>query len=54
MLFRSYEVDGRKTWTKATIHAGDRLCVEAMGLFLEASVPVPGQPGKKSIKGDVG
>lgn len=54
--FRSWvhEVDGRKTWTKATIHAGDRLCVEAMGLFLEASVPVPGQPGKKSIKGDVG
>lgn len=48
------ETDGRKTWTNATIHAGDRLCVEARGLFLEASVAVPGQPGKRSTRGDVG
>lgn len=46
--------DGRKTWTHATIHAGDRLCVEARGLFLEASVPVPGQPGERSARGDAG
>lgn len=43
-----HEVDGRKTWTHGTIHAGDRLCVEARGLFLEAGVPVPGQPGTSS------
>lgn len=56
LTFRSWvdEVDGRKTWTNATIHAGERLCVEARGLFLEAGVSVPGQPGKRSIKGDVG
>ena len=46
------EFDGRKTWTHATIHAGDRLCVEARGLFLEASVPVPGQPGTSSTIAD--
>ncbi len=28
------EVDGRKILTKATVHAGDRLCAEADGLFL--------------------
>ena len=47
-----HEVDGRKTWTHGTIHAGDRLCVEARGLFLEASVPVPGQPGTRSTVAD--
>ena len=49
-----HEVDGRKTWTHATIHAGERLCVEARGLFLEASVPVPGQPGARSTVADDG
>ncbi|MBR7539200.1 PaaI family thioesterase, partial [Mycobacterium tuberculosis] len=54
LTFRAWghEVDGRKTWTHATIHAGDRLCVEARGLFLEASVPVPGQPGARSTIAD--
>lgn len=54
LTFRAWvdEVDGRKTWTNATIHTGDRLCVEARGLFLEAGVPVPGQPGKSSRRGD--
>ncbi|WP_440220641.1 PaaI family thioesterase [Dietzia sp. MNB45] len=54
LTFRAWvhEVDGRKTWTQATIHAGDRLCVEARGLFLEASVPVPGQPGARSTIAD--
>lgn len=54
LTFRAWvhEVDGRKTWTRATIHAGDRLCVEARGLFLEASVPVPGQPGARSTIAD--
>ncbi|GLB64277.1 aromatic compound degradation protein PaaI [Dietzia sp. NCCP-2495] len=47
-----HETEGRKTWTHATIHAGDRLCVEARGLFLEASVPVPGRPDVKWNKGD--
>ncbi|MFL0580319.1 PaaI family thioesterase [Dietzia sp. 179-F 9C3 NHS] len=56
LSFRSWvaEIDGRKTWTHATIHAGDRLCVEARGLFLEASVPVPGQPDERSTVGDGG
>ncbi len=54
LTFRAWvhEVDGRKTWTHATIHAGDRLCVEARGLFLEASVSVPGQPGARSTIAD--
>lgn len=54
LTFRSWvdEMDGRKTWTKATIHAGDRLCVEARGLFLEASVAVPGRPDQRSTVGD--
>lgn len=54
LSFRAWvdEVDGRKTWTNATIHAGDRLCVEARGLFLEAGVPIPGQPGRDSRWGD--
>ena len=54
LTFRAWvhEVDGRKTWTHATIHAGDRLCVEARGLFLEASVPVPGQPRARSTIAD--
>lgn len=54
LTFRSWvqEVDGRKTWTHATIHAGERLCVEARGLFLEASVAVPGQPDQRSTVGD--
>ncbi|MGN0099470.1 MAG: PaaI family thioesterase [Dietzia sp.] len=56
LTFRAWvqESEGRKTWTHATIHAGDRLCVEARGLFLEASVPVPGQPGTESMLGDGG
>ena len=54
LVFRSWveKVEGRKTWTIATVHAGDRLCVEARGLFLEASVPVPGRPGSASTVGD--
>lgn len=54
LSFRAWvdEVEGRKTWTNATIHAGERLCVEARGLFLEAGVPVPGRPGTKWLKGD--
>ena len=54
LSFRAWvqEREGRKTWTHATIHAGERLCVEARGLFLEASVPVPGQPGTESMLGD--
>ncbi len=54
LVFRSWvaESEGRKTWTHATIHAGDRLCVEARGLFLEASVAVPGRPGTRSTIGD--
>ena len=54
LRFRAWvqEVDGRKTWTHATIHAGERLCVEARGLFLEASVPVPGRPDQRSTIGD--
>lgn len=54
LTFRSWvqEVDGRKTWTHATIYAGERLCVEARGLFLEATVAVPGQPGERSTVGD--
>ena len=54
LSFRGWvqETDGRKTWTHATIHAGDRLCVEARGLFLEARVPVPGQPGVESTLAD--
>lgn len=47
-----HETEGRKTWTHGTIHAGGRLCVEARGLFLEASVPVPGQPGSRSTVAD--
>lgn len=56
LTFRAWvaEVDGRKTWTHATIHAGDRLCVQARGLFLAAGVPVPGQPGVSSAVGDGG
>ena len=54
LRFRAWvqEVDGRKTWTHATIHAGERLCVAARGLFLEASVPVPGRPDQRSTIGD--
>lgn len=48
-----HETEGRKTWTHATIHAGDRLCVEARGLFLEAGISVPGQPGAKWSRGDL-
>ena len=47
-----HETEGRKTWTHGTIHAGDRLCVEARGLFLEAGVPIPGQPGSTSTVTD--
>lgn len=54
LTFRAWveEFSGRKTWTHATIHAGDRLCVQARGLFLEASVPVPGKPGARSTIAD--
>jgi len=54
LTFRAWvdEVDGRKTWTNATIHAGDRLCVEARGLFLEARVPLPGQTDATSTSAD--
>lgn len=54
LTFRAWveETDGRKTWTHATIHAGERLCVQARGLFLEASVPVPGRPGERSTVAD--
>jgi len=27
-------VEGRKTFTEGTLHAGDRLCAEAEGLFI--------------------
>jgi len=56
LVFRAWveRTDGRKTWTHATIHAGERLCVEARGLFLEAGVPVPGRPGTVSSVGDGG
>lgn len=27
-------VDGRKIWTRCTLHAGERLCAEAEGLFI--------------------
>ena len=51
LTFRAWveRTDGRKTWTRATIHDGDRLCVEALGLFLEARVPVPGGAGESSV-----
>jgi acyl-coenzyme A thioesterase PaaI-like protein len=54
LTFRAWaaERDGRKTWTNATVHAGDVLCVEARGLFLEAGIPVPGQPESTWNKGD--
>ena len=31
---RVVEVEGRKTFTQGTLHAGDRLCAEAEGLFI--------------------
>jgi acyl-coenzyme A thioesterase PaaI-like protein len=31
---RVTEMSGRKTYTKGTLHAGDRLCAEAEGLFV--------------------
>ncbi len=54
LTFRAWvqESEGRKTWTHATIHAGERLCVEARGLFLEASVSVPGRPHERSTVAD--
>lgn len=54
LTFRAWvqESNGRKTWTHATIHAGDRLCVEARGLFLEATVAVPGRPQERSTVAD--
>ena len=45
-------VDGRKIYTSGTLHAGDRLCAEATGLFislrqwigLHADAPAPAPP----------
>ena len=48
------EFDGRKTWTRATIHTRDRLCVEAHALFLQAAIPIPGKDSARSIVGDGG
>ena len=31
---RVVDVEGRKTFTEGTVHAGDRLCAEAEGLFI--------------------
>ncbi|WP_264888827.1 PaaI family thioesterase, partial [Dietzia sp. NCCP-2495] len=32
---RQVRVEGRKIWTSGTLHAGDRLCATAEGLFIE-------------------
>ena len=32
---RTDRVEGRKVFTRGTLHAGDRLCVEAEGIFVE-------------------
>ena len=32
--FRQVRVDGRKVWAQGAIHAGDRLCATAEGLFV--------------------
>lgn len=37
------EVDGRKTWLRATIEHNGQLCVEAKALFITAKVPLPGR-----------
>ncbi|HEY3141166.1 MAG TPA: PaaI family thioesterase [Acidimicrobiales bacterium] len=35
---RVVEVSGRKTFTHGTLHAGDRLCAEAEGLFISIDI----------------
>ena len=35
---RVVDVDGRKTLTHGTLHAGDRLCAEAEGLFIAIDI----------------
>ena len=35
------EIDGRKTWLRATIEHEGQLCVEAKALFITAKVPLP-------------
>jgi len=32
---RTTEIDGRKVYTRGTIHAGERLCAEAEGIFIQ-------------------
>ena len=34
LVGRTDRIDGRKVFTRGTLHAGDRLCVEAEGIFI--------------------
>jgi len=34
LVGRTDRIDGRKVFTRGTLHAGDRLCVEAEGIFV--------------------
>ena len=48
-------VDGRKTFCIGTIHAGDRLCAEAEGLFVAVDArALPGAAGRPAGPARVG
>lgn len=39
---RQTRVEGRKIWTEGSVSVGDKVCVEASGLFIAGHLPRPG------------